>query len=88
MTALDANVGNVHAQGLTGQMAGTVKNVGTGLVREAATGLDGAFVITNLLAGTFALSVTVQGFKPYSQHGIVLGATERLSLRAIAPRAS
>ena len=28
--------------------------------------------------------MTVQGFKPYEQKGIVLGATERLSLRAIA----
>jgi hypothetical protein len=62
----------------------TVKNVGTNLTREAVTGADGVFVITNLLAGTFDLSVTVQGFKPYEQKGIVLGATERLSLRAIA----
>ena len=99
LTALGANVGNLHAQGLTGQISGvvtdagggvmpgaivTVKNVGTNLVREAVTGPDGAFVITNLLAGTFDLSVTVQGFKPYSQKGIELGATERLSLRAIA----
>ncbi len=88
-----------HAQGLTGQISGvvtdtgggvmpgatvTVKNVGTNLTREAVTGADGAFVITNLLAGTFDLSVTVQGFKPYEQKGIVLGATERLALRAIA----
>jgi hypothetical protein len=87
------------AQGLTGQISGvvtdsgggvmpgatvTVKNVGTNLVREAVTGADGAFVITNLLAGTFDLTVTVQGFKPYEQKGIVLGATERLALRTIA----
>ncbi len=38
----------------------------------------------DLLAGTFDLSVTVQGFKPYEQKGIVLGATERFALRAIA----
>ena len=58
------------AQGLTGQISGvvtdtgggvmpgatvTVKNVGTNLTREAVTGPDGAFVITNLLAGTFDL---------------------------------
>ena len=88
-----------HAQGLTGQISGvvtdtgggvmpgatvTVKNVGTNLTREAVTGADGAFVITNLLAGTFDLTVTVQGFKPYEQKDIVLGATERLALRAIA----
>ena len=87
------------AQGLTGQISGvvtdsgggvmpgatvTVKNVGTNLSREAVTGADGVFTITNLLAGTFDLTVTVQGFKPYEQKGIVLGATERLALRAIA----
>ncbi|MEO6237253.1 MAG: carboxypeptidase-like regulatory domain-containing protein, partial [Vicinamibacterales bacterium] len=94
LAGLVANVGTARAQGLTGQIAGvvtdsgggvmpgatvTVKNVGTNLVRETVTGADGAFVITNLLAGTFDLSVAVQGFKPYSQQGIVLGATERLS---------
>ena len=88
-----------NAQGLTGQISGvvtdtgggvmpgatvTVKNVGTNLTREAVTGPDGVFIITNLLAGTFDLSVTVQGFKPYEQKDIVLGATERLALRAIA----
>ena len=87
------------AQGLTGQISGvvtdnsggvlpgatvTVKNVGTNLVRETTTAADGTYVITNLLAGTFDLSVSVQGFKPYQQKGIVLGATERLALRAIA----
>ena len=87
------------AQGLTGQISGvvtdsgggvmpgasvTIKNVGTNLVRETTTGPDGAFVITNLLAGTFDLTVNMQGFKPYEQKGIVLGATERLALRTIS----
>jgi hypothetical protein len=87
------------AQGLTGQISGvvtdnsggvlpgatvTIKNVGTNLVRETTTGADGNFVITNLLAGTFDLTVSVQGFKPYEQKGIILGATERLALRAIS----
>ena len=99
LAALVVNTGTLHAQGLTGQISGTitdtgggvmpgatvtVKNVGTNLVRETVTGADGAFVITNLLAGTFDLSVTVQGFKPYSQQGIVLGATDRVTLRPIA----
>ena len=38
----------------------------------------------DLLAGTFDLTVTMQGFKTYEQKGIVLGATERVALRAIA----
>jgi hypothetical protein len=89
----------VQAQGLTGQISGTVtdstggvlpgvtvaiKNVGTGLTREAVTGTDGGFVFPDLLAGTFDLTVTMQGFKTYEQKGIVLGATERVALRAIA----
>ena len=88
-----------HGQGLTGQIAGTVtdatggvlpgvsvviRNVGTGLTRETVTGTDGVFLFPDLLAGTFDLSVTMQGFKSYEQKGIELGATERLGLRAIA----
>ena len=91
--------GLLQAQGLTGQISGTVtdatggvlpgvtvtiRNVGTGLTRETVTGRDGAFVFPDLLAGTFDLTVTLQGFKTYEQKGIVLGATERLALRAIA----
>ena len=89
----------VQAQGLTAQISGvitdssggvlpgvtvSVKNAGTGLTREAVTGSDGAFVFPDLLAGTFDLTVTMQGFKSYEQKGIVLGATDRVALRAIA----
>jgi hypothetical protein len=86
------------AQGLTGQISGTVtdsgggvmpgatvsiKNAGTNQVREAITGADGAFQFPDLLAGTYDITVGVQGFKTYEQKGIVLGATERVALRAI-----
>ena len=86
------------AQGLTGQITGTVtdagggvmpgatvsiKNAGTNQVREAITGADGAFQFPDLLAGTYDITVGVQGFKTYEQKGIVLGATERVGLRAI-----
>ncbi len=88
-----------QAQGLTGQISGTVtdstggvlpgvtvtvKNVGTGLIREAVTGTDGGYLFPDLLAGTFDLTVTMQGFKTYEQKGIVLGATERVAVRTIA----
>ena len=62
----------------------TIRNVGTGLSRETVTDPDGAFVFPDLLAGTFDLNVSLQGFKTYEQKGIVLGATERVALRAIA----
>ena len=91
--------GPLQAQGLTGQISGTVtdatgamlpgvtvaiKNVGTGLTRETVTSADGAFLFPDLLAGTFDLTAAIQGFKTYEQKGIVLGATERVRLRAIA----
>ena len=91
--------GHLLAQGLTGQISGTVAdsgggvlpgatvtitNAGTNATREAITGPDGAFVFPDLLAGTYDLTVTVQGFKTYEQKGIVLGATERVGLRQIS----
>ena len=42
------------------------------------------FVFPDLLAGTFDLTVTMQGFKTYEQKGIELASTERLGLRTIA----
>src|SRR5918995_797933 len=86
------------AQGLTGQISGTVidagggvmpgatvsiKNAGTNQVRESVTGADGAFTFPDLLAGSYDITVAVQGFKTYEQKGIVLGATERVALRQI-----
>ena len=89
---------SVLAQGLTGQITGTVadsgggvmpgatvsiKNAGTNQVRESVTGADGTFTFPDLLAGSYDITVSVQGFKTYEQKGIVLGATERVALRAI-----
>jgi hypothetical protein len=86
------------AQGLTGQITGivadsgggvmpgatvTIKNIGTNQTRETVTGTDGAFTFPDLLAGTYDITVAVEGFKTYEQKAIVLGATERLSLRQI-----
>ena len=89
----------LEAQGLTGQISGTITdsgggvlpgatvtitNVGTNSRRETPTAADGSFVFPDLLAGTYNLNVTIEGFKAYEQKGIVLGATERVALRAIA----
>ena len=88
----------VHAQGLTGQISGTVTdsgggvmpgatvtvtNTGTNLTRDAVTGPDGVFQFPDLLAGTYDIKVSMEGFKVYEQQGLKLGATERLALRAI-----
>jgi Carboxypeptidase regulatory-like domain len=87
-----------YAQGLTAQISGVVtdsgggvmpgatvsiKNVNTNLVRESVTAADGSFLFPDLLAGTFDLSVGVQGFKTYEQKDIVVGATDRVALRTI-----
>ena len=99
MLAAAGSVSRVQAQGLTGQISGTVtdtgggvmpgatvtvKNTGTNLTRDAVTGPDGAFVFPDLLAGTYDIKVTIEGFKTYEQQGLKLGATERLALRPIA----
>jgi len=89
----------LHAQGLTGQLSGTITdagggvmpgvtvvatNVGTNNRRETVTGADGTFVFPDLFAGTYDLAVSIPGFKPYEQKGIPLSATERVALRTIA----
>jgi hypothetical protein len=99
LAAAHLSADRVHAQGLTGQISGTVvdagggvmpgatvtlKNAGTNAVRDTVTGADGTFVFPDLLAGTYDIGVSIEGFKSYEQKGIVLGATERVALRAIA----
>jgi hypothetical protein len=87
------------AQGLTGQISGTVvdsgggvlpgvtvtiTNAGTATTRDTVTGSDGAFLFPDLLAGMYDVKAELRGFKTYEQKGIVLSATERVALRAIA----
>ena len=89
---------NLRGQGLTGQISGTVKdpegnvvpnakvellNTGTGQMRAAIADELGNFVFTELLPGTYRITVEVSGFKRYEYNGIVLTATERVVLRQI-----
>ncbi len=86
------------AQGLTGQIAGTVfdvqkaslpgatvtvRNVETQVTRETLTDEAGRFVITNLVAGRYDLQITLGGFKTYGQKGVEVAATERVALPPI-----
>ncbi len=99
LAALGANVWTLNAQGLTGQIAGTITdtgggvmpgvtitltNAGTKATRDTVTRGDGQFLFPDLLAGTYDLKASLVGFKTYEQNGIVLGATERVALRSIA----
>jgi hypothetical protein len=90
--------GLAHAQGLSGQIGGsvvdnskgavpgatvTVRNTATAATRDTVTDGEGLFVFTNLIAGTYDLKVTLTGFKSYEQKGLVLTATERLAVPPI-----
>lgn len=96
--ALFAAAITVNAQGLTGQIAGTVQdpsgnavtgakvsltNIATNLTRESATDGTGAFLYTQLLPGRYRVEVNSPGFKRYQQDDIELTSTERVTLRAI-----
>jgi len=90
--------GLAHAQGLSGQIGGsvvdsskgalpgatvTVRNTATAVTRETVTDPGGRFVFTNLFAGTYDLTVTLTGFRIYEHKGIVLTATERVAVPPI-----
>ena len=48
----------------------TVTNTSTGLSRQATTDDAGYYSIPNLPEGTYDLSVSATGFKPYTQKGV------------------
>ena len=90
--------GLAHAQGLSGQIGGslidgsngaipgatvTVRNTATAVTRETVSDAQGLYVFTNLVAGTYDLQVTLTGFRTYAQKGLVLTATERLAVPPI-----
>jgi len=98
LAALGTFAGSAFAQGLTGQIGGTVvdsskavlpgatvevKNQSTQVTRTGVTDANGAFTITNLLAGTYDIKVSMTSFKAYEQKGLVLTSTERLALPPI-----
>jgi hypothetical protein len=61
----------------------TITNPATGLQRNLLTGPDGAFAFVDLLAGTYDLSVALQGFKTSARKDILVEATERVNLPSI-----
>ena len=91
--------GLVYAQGLTGSIAGTVAdqsgaaipgadvtltNVATNQLRQIKSEPNGDFVFTQILPGTFRLTVSAKGFKKYEQSDFVLNSSERLVLKTVA----
>src|ERR1700676_1368851 len=48
------------------------KNVATGAVYEAATTTTGNYTLPQFPAGTYELTVSVQGFKKYTRQGLTI----------------
>src|SRR5262249_49565368 len=85
----------LSAQGVTGQIIGTLADASgaavTGAVvkltsdlsqqeRSFVTDSSGAFTFTNLVPGDYTLRVAVPGFKTYEQRRITVSAEERVDL--------
>ncbi len=60
----------------------SIKNVGTGVVREVSSNGDGFYSAPNLLPGTYEVRVTAQGFQTLVQKeiGLTVGAEQALNL--------
>jgi anthranilate/para-aminobenzoate synthase component II len=86
------------AQTITGSITGTItdqtalpvhgatvvlKNVATGAQREMQTDVRAGFLFSGLPPGEYTLSVSQQGFKSVERTGIMLTASERLSVGEI-----
>src|SRR4051794_9511792 len=84
----------LEAQGLTGQVSGTVQdqsaaavvgasvtvtNKESGQSRSVKTNSDGHFTIPELLPGRYSLTTEAPGFKRYEQREVVVSSTERVT---------
>lgn len=89
---------SASAQGLTGQISGTlhdpnggvvpgakveVINQETAQVRIATSDSEGNFVVTQLLPGAYSIAVTASGFKKFEKKNIQLTANERIDVHSL-----
>ena len=58
-------------------------NTATGQLRDTETSDAGYFQVSELLPGTYDLTVNSKGFKKYEQKAIVVTATERVTISTI-----
>src|SRR6266851_1977845 len=90
--------GSLMAQGLTGQISGTVNdssgsavvgaeavllNQGTGQTRQMASDQSGSFLFAQLLPGSYTLTISAPGFKKAQETDIILSSSERAVVRPI-----
>ncbi|HSL21560.1 MAG TPA: TonB-dependent receptor [Vicinamibacterales bacterium] len=61
----------------------TVRNEDTGMFREVVTNQDGTYFVSGIVPGRYSVSVTLEGFRPYSQHDLILsiGRTTTLNIQ-------
>lgn len=59
-----------------------IKNLGTGVTRDAETNTDGLYSAPNLIPGEYEVSVTANGFQKFVQRGVTLtvGAQQALNV--------
>jgi hypothetical protein len=50
----------------------SIKNTATGVVSKSASNADGSFVVPGLNVGTYSVSISKEGFAPYTESGVVL----------------
>jgi hypothetical protein len=87
-----------HSQTVTGQISGRVVDPQGAVipganvqltsdlsqqVREFVSGPNGAFIFTNLVAGSYSIKIAQPGFKTYEQKAINVSAQERVDLHDI-----
>jgi len=97
--ALACLLTSASAQGLTGQISGTLNdrnggvvpgakveviNQETAQVRMVISDGEGNFVVTQLLPGNYSISVTAGGFKKFEKRNIPLTANERVDVHKLA----
>ena len=58
----------------------TATQTETGFTRTAVTGVDGTYVLPNLIVGPYQLQVVRSGFKTYVQKGIVLEVNDNATV--------
>src|SRR5262245_23009323 len=57
-----------------------IRHLDSGLTRSATTDADGRFALAALPVGAYDVRVTLQGFRPLVQSGVVASVNETLAL--------
>jgi hypothetical protein len=72
--------GTVHdrSQGAIVGARVLITNVATNSSQETTTAADGSFRVLALAAGTYKLSVSASGFRPFEEDGIVISVNDQL----------